>query len=708
MNDESKIPDRSANLAKGAKEKFREKLTKVFEAIEQGFDNQQVRAQDISDYWKMYNCELGQGQLYAGRNRLYAPIIYEAIQARSTRVVNQLFPQTGRHIECMSVDATIPRAALTMGEYYIDNMALREVIPSLFTSGDIEGQYNLYLSWQQGNRRTVSRINKKVELSPGIEVGKVIDTLEEDMPLGGPKVEVLSDTDVCILPATAASLDDALDSGGSVGIIRRWSKQQIKALIEDGTLDKDEGEKLIQNIDNFQGSINKDSAKQATSSVGIKQVGRGKWAQVFEIWTELELDEGVRLCQIFMSSKLKILMARRNPLWCDRCPLISVPVKRVFGSVKGQSLVSPVRALQYFANDVLNEGADSANFALLPIVFRDPAYITSPLILAPAAVWDVPPNSVSFGDLPPLWQTAMEVLSSIKAEIFQVLSVNPSMITQSARKKQSQAEVAQEQQIDVLTTSDTARILEEGVLTPLMNLVMDLDYQYRDHEITARAFGEMGMQANLESVPPFETRTRYMFRWVGIELSRGAQQMQQKIAAWNVIKSTPPQMYTGRQFDAVPFLMDLTENVFGARLGRLVFKDIRDQISVDPEKENEMLTLGHYVPVHPMDNAQEHMVAHKKSLESEGDVYGMKAAHMQEHTLVFMMQQQSQQNPQSQNSAGAQGAGPPQKPGQAQPGPRQGAQPGAQRPAQQPPGMIHKDQLGRIDPSVMPRGAEAA
>lgn len=693
--------DRSANLAKGASDKFRQKLTKIFDEFEKGFDAQQPRAQDINSYWDTYNCELGQGQLYAGRNRLYAPIVYEAVQARSSRIVNQLFPQTGRHIECMSTDATIPRAALTIGEYYIDNMDLREVIPSLFTSGDIEGQYNLYVSWQTGNRRTVSRVSKKVEASPGIEVGKVTDTLEEDKPLGSPKVEVLSDTDVCILPATSASLDDALDSGGGVAIIRRWSKQQIKALIKEEAVDKTEGDKLIESIDNYMGGSGKDSGKKPTSAVGIKQVGRGKWAQIYEIWTELELDEGVRLCQVFMADKLRILMCRRNPLWCDRCPLISVPVKRVFGSVKGQSLVSPVRALQYFANDVLNEGADSANFALLPITFRDPAYITSPLILAPGAIWDVPPNSVSFGELPPLWQTAMDVLSSIKAEIFQVLSVNPSMITQSSKKKQSQAEVAQEQQIDILTTADTARILEEGVLTPLINLVMDLDYQYRDHDITARAFGEMGMQANLESVPPFEIRTRYMFRWVGIESSRGAQQMQQKIAAWNVIKSTPPQMYTGRQFDAVPFLMDLTENVFGARLGRLVFKDIREQISIDPEKENEMLSFGHYVPVHPMDNAQEHMVSHKKSLESEGDAFGMKAAHMQEHTLIFMMQQQAQQNPQ-----GAQGAGPPGKPGRAQPGPRQGAQPGAQRPAQQPPGAIHRDQMGKTDPSVMPRDIE--
>lgn len=695
--------DRSANLAKNASDKFREKLRKVFDEVEKGFDAQNVRTEDIDSYWAMYNCELGQGQLYAGRNRLYAPIVYEAIQARSTRIVNQLFPTTGRHVECISTDQTVPRASLTVAEYYIDNMDLREVVPALFTSGDLEGQYNLYTSWQTGNRRTVSRISKKVEMAPGMPVGEVTDTLEEDTPLGSPKVEVLSDTDVCILPATSATLDDALDTGGYVGIVRRWSRQQVKTLIKEGAIDKTEGDKLVESMDNFTGETAKDSSKKPTSTVGIKQVGRGKWAQVYEIWTELELDEGVRLCQIFMASKLKILMCRRNPLWCDRCPLISVPVKRVFGAVKGQSLVSPVRALQYFANDVLNEGADSANFALLPITFRDPAYITSPLILAPGAIWDVPPNSVSFGELPPLWQTAMEVLGSIKAEIFQALSINPAMITQSARKKQSQAEVAQEQQIDILTTSDTARILEEGVLTPLMNLIMDLDYQYRDHDIMARAFGEMGMQANLESVPPFETRTRYMFRWVGIEATRSAQQMQQKIAAWNVIKSTPPQMYTGRQFDAVPFLMDLTENVFGARLGRLVFKDIRDQISVDPEKENAMLSIGHYVPVHPMDNAQEHMVAHKKSLKSEGDVFGMKAAHMQEHTLIFMTQQQAAQNPQGQGQQQG-GAKPPQS---GRPGMREGAIPGQSRPSQQPPGAIHRDQMGRSDPSVMPRDAEA-
>jgi hypothetical protein len=64
------------------------------------------------------------------------------------------------------------------------------------------------------------------------------------------------------------------------------------------------------------------------------------------------------------------------------------------------------------------------------------------------------------------------------------------------------------------------------------------------------------------------------------------------------------------------------------------------------------------------------------------------------------MQQQQQMQPPGQpgQQPGAPGGAPP---GGGQPQP--GAMPAGGRPAQQPPGAIHADQMGRGDPSVMPR-----
>ncbi|MCI0562378.1 MAG: hypothetical protein MN733_28160, partial [Nitrososphaera sp.] len=406
---------RSANLAKNDEE-IRDHLSRLYDDIEKGFQDQHDRANDIEAFWNIYNCKLDQGQLYSGRNRLYMPIVYEAIEARAARYVNQLFPESDRHIEAISTDSTLPRAAVAVCEHYIQNANLSEVMMSLCRSGDVEGQYNLYVSWEESHRHTVSRVSLPPEITQILPGAEALDILQSDEAGGAPKVEVLSDVDICILPATALSLDDALTTGGSVTIVRRWTKQQIENMASQGVLDEEEVETLVSSLDEFNDENLKDSTKATLRVAGIKKDGRGKYAQVFEIWTELEVREDEesesserRLCQVFMLAKDKILMARRNPLWCDRCPLLSVPVKREFGSVKGISMIKPVQRLQYLATDVLNEGADSANYSLLPITFRDPAYITSPLILSPGAVWDVPPGGAAFADMPPLWQHAMEI-----------------------------------------------------------------------------------------------------------------------------------------------------------------------------------------------------------------------------------------------------------------------------------------------------------
>jgi hypothetical protein len=692
---------RDANLAKG-NQKLTEKLSKIFTDIEKGFDQQQTRREDNSRYWDMYNCILGADQLYAGRNRLYAPFVYEAIEARSTRFTNQLFPVSDRHVEATSEDGMIPRASISMCEHYIHDTDLRQVIQTLIVAGDIEGQMSLYVDWYEASRRTARRAEVDVETGPGVSVGKTPDMVEEDEPVGGPRVELIFDADICVLPATSASVNDALCSGGHVAILRRWSKRQLEYMVDRGALDSAATKKIIKNIESYKDDSNtkKDPAKTNYAAAGIKKDGRGAYAHIYEIWTELEIDDEYRLCQVFMVANDKILMARRNPLWCDECPLLSVPVKRTLGSFKGMSQIAPVKKLQLFANDVFNEMADSANYTLLPITLRDPAYQTAPMILAPGAIWDVPPTGASFADMPPLWQHGADILQGIKAEIFQVLTVNAAMVpTQSTKKKLNQAEVAQEQQIDQLNTSDSTRVIKDGILNPLVNLFMALDYQYRDKAITVREYGEMGMKSEMERIPPFELQRRATFFWIGDEIIRSTQQVQQKVAFLNVMQNVPPDAIPHYQFTPEPILVDAVESIYGPRIARQALQSIRDLISVDPKVENQMLQLGHAVTVKPMDNPQEHIPAHQQSIQQEGDPFGQKQAHLIEHKIALqrqMMQQSAMQQGQQ--------PGKPGMPSQPQgPGARPGAMPSPGRPAQQPPGAIHQDRMSQSDPNAMPR-----
>ncbi len=685
--------ERGANLA--SNKDIKEKLNKLYLDVEKGYQNQTNRTSDQKDYWAMYRADLGQNQLFYGRNQLYAPLVFDAVTARATRFTNQLFPQNGRHIDCVSADGAIPRAAISVAEHHIDTARLRELAPAMFVAGDCEGQYNIYTEWKETKRYTTRRTKVEVEAEPGVTAGDVDDVETEETSDAGPMSELIPDCDVCVLPATAATIDDAISQGGSVTIIRRWNKYKIKQQIKDKNIDKKMGEALLEDMQQHEEGLYQNLKKGAINAAGIKKDGMGDWALVYETWTMLDVEKDEkRLCQVFMAGSDKPLMARRNPLWCDKLPLLSVPVKAQVGSFKGIPPIAQVASLQLYANDVLNEVADATNYALLPILKRDPEAATAPLVLSPGAIWDVAPGQVEPLQFPPVWEQGFSILSEIQTKIMQTLSVSPAMMTEApSRTKKNQAEIAQAQQVEMLTTADAVRVAEEGIFTPLIQLYMDLDYQYRNSKMLVRKFGEMGMQSSMEMAPPLQNGGNLQYRWIGVEATRSAQMIQQKIAALNMIRGLPPQMYPDYTFDAQPIILDLVESTFGAQQGRLVLKDMRSMMGVDPQVENGILDLGMNAPVHPMDNDMQHMQVHKQSIEQEGDLFGMKVIHMKQHEQAAMQKMQAQKAAMDPNG------------GQQQPGAPNPTQPGAQPMAPQgvqgPPGMIPQDQLR--DPAAMPR-----
>ena len=58
--------------------------------------------------------------------------------------------------------------------------------------------------------------------------------------------------------------------------------------------------------------------------------------------------------------------------------------------------------------------------------------------------------------------------------------------------------------MDILTTADAVTVLEEGILTPLVQRFMAYDHQFREDAITIKQFGEMGLKANMEEIPQIQ------------------------------------------------------------------------------------------------------------------------------------------------------------------------------------------------------------
>ena len=91
-------------------EDISEELLKVYTGIDKAFQDHADRINDTLDYWSVFNCEYGSKQYYNGNSNAYVPIVHDAIEARKTRFVNQVFPQSGRYVECDTDQDELPEA----------------------------------------------------------------------------------------------------------------------------------------------------------------------------------------------------------------------------------------------------------------------------------------------------------------------------------------------------------------------------------------------------------------------------------------------------------------------------------------------------------------------------------------------------------------------------------------------------------------------
>ena len=669
--------------------KIRDKLLQLFADVEKGFTDQKERIDDNLDYWDIYNNQLGPGQFYNGTSQIFVPITSGAVKARKTRFTNQIFPQVGRYVEVTTADGDIPHATMALMEHYVRRAKLRtQIVPALSIAGDVEGQMTIYVGWRETTRHTVTRETKPVEVA-GLEMkelGEVEDIREEDTPDAGPCVEIIPDADLLVLPVTVDSLEECLEQGGSVTVIRRWSKSRIRELIDEEEIVEDAGESLLEGMTIKEGpGKGGDTKKEIASAAGIRQAGSGFYAQIYETWTRIKVDDEKRLARAYYGGDDIILGCKLCPYWNDRIPVISGAVDKSPGVFKGKSLIADVMDLQIFANDTVNEGADTAHFSAMPIIMTDPAKNprTGTMILGLAALWETSPNDTKFAEFPPLWKDAFERVAAIKNQIFETLGVNPSMLPQqtgSKAGKRNQAEIAMEQQVDILTTADSVINIEEQILTPMLQRFAEYDHQFRDDDILIRSFGEMGLRARMEEIPPLQMNKRYEFRWFGVEAARNAQQVQQQIGWMNVAKGIPPAMIPGYKLNLAPLIVQITENILGPRLAPLVLEDLKAQLSVDPQVENGMLQGGFPVRVSPMDDDAKHIQVHQQ-LMAGGDPSGAVRVHIQMH----MMQMQAKAQAAAMQASG-------QQPGGGG-GPQPGASPGQPHAAKQPPGAIHSDRM---------------
>ncbi|MDE2343051.1 MAG: hypothetical protein KGL63_06610 [Betaproteobacteria bacterium] len=667
---------------------------KIYDNVVDAFEAKRDRDEAVKRYWDVYNCKLGDKQSYQGDHEIYIPVVRDAVEARSLRFTNALFPTNGRFVDCISTTDDKPFALEALINHYIRETRLRETCYSLARSGDVTGQYSLYVGWDKKKRKIMQRVEKpvRVKLDSGDEVSHETETYQDveevEVSSGLPDVWVIPDEDLAVLPATVDRIDDAEIVAVAMRVTADWLRERKDEWVPrhyKAAMDMLKGG--AGNQIGRKSNAEKDRAKEA----GVRSEKGVKTLLIYQIWCDLELD-GERVPAVATAfAPGQFLSIKKNPYWSKRFPVISAPLKKVAGSFWGISPVACVEQLQYQANDAVNMGMDAAQYALMPIVMTDP--LKNPrvgsMVLAMSAIWETNPADTEIVKFPPLWQDALGIIAATKAQIHESFGLNPAQMPMSGgpTRKPTQAQIAMEQQAALESTNDAVKSLESFVLTPLVQRIFEYDQQFRDDDMLIPQYGELGYEAQMDKVPPVQWGSRYTFLWAGLERNINIQRVQQMIAMMNVLRGIPPQQLNGRMIDIGPILDFAVDVTFGPRVAPKVLKDIRHQQTINPQIENEMMAQAMPATVNPADDDAAHIMAHHQAASMVGDPQGLFAAHMAQHQMQ-MQKKQAAMAPQG----GQQGV-----PGGAAPGvagtPKPGAVPAGPRQMKGPPGMIHPDQM---------------
>lgn len=677
--------------------KVQEQIAVLYSAVSKAFEDKKEQNDIIEECWDVYNCKVTSHQMYSGNSQVYVPLVRDSVNARETRFTNTLFPKSGRYCDVVSNDGRVPYDLIALLEYYCRTTCLRtNVVPALVRAGDISGQYSIYISWETTTRNIVSKKRIADDATPVDGEDEYDDIEYEEDEVGGPSVTVLDTRNLAILPTNV----DNIENAEIVAVLCHWSKAKLQKMVRDGLLEKKPVDILIANMNAKPSPGTPDTPKDAADFAGVSMGGKaGKLAKIYQVWSTLKIGKEYRRMVTHFAGQDNILGCKRNPYWSDRIPVITAPVEKVGDTIWGTSQVQPVCTLQYSANDIVNEGFDSAQYSLLPIVMTDP--LKNPrvgsMVMAMAAVWETSPNDTKFVEMPQLWRDAFQMVNACRDQIQQSLGVNPSMMPQGGTgKKPTQAQVAQEQQVALESTADSVTVIQEGILNELLRWFYELDYQFRTKAITVKKFGQVGMLADMQQVEPSQERQRLQFMWYGAESFKAAQEVQGMISWANVLRGMPPEMLNGRTLDLGPVLEYVSEVTFGPRVAPKVLIDERHKFSMSPMEEDALMDNLFPTQVHEGDEDMQHIQVHSKHFAATGGDMGdpqhLKRGHILEHIKQLKAK-----------AAKAQGAQqPPQQPGTpgAPPGqPQQGGQAQAPTGVQNPPGAIHPDQM----PTNMPR-----
>lgn len=615
-------------------------------------------------YYNIFKCVFDV-RYYNGSSEVYIPELRNKVEFYVSRLKKALFP-TDDVFEVEPVDPSSAGDSAVIQahmKWQIDKkIKVKAKISRFLRQLVMYGWAPVKCVWDYDTRKTYGQeiveeivkkyvrdpITNKKYLTP-IGNRKTLVEVEKDIVIkNNPTFDPIDIFHFYVYPYSANSIEEAY---GTVEIFR-------KSLVE---LRREEEKGLYLNTDRVTGDHGTspfswpDSARFSTQDLDNQDMKQIPYMTGVEYWgwfdwSKDEDGSDVRQSVITIDEGGEVLQLRKNPFYDQENPNLMARFTELENEVYPDGLIAPNAALSYFLNDIYAQTFDTIAYTLNPIVKYDPGAVVNmqSIAFAPGAMWAVSnPNDVVLDRPPDVSQAGFAAAAQIK----EIIGETPGTQNIPMTGRKAATHISAIQQEYSLPIIDLAENIEYQVMSPWLFKVYKRNQQFLNEIEIFMVAGKNGVK-NWKKMSPEMLVGDYAFFWRGsneaTNLHVKSRQMTEFLNAVAPFALIMEQQ--GARLDFPYIFKRIWREALGLDGEDRLIQQIETDVSIDPETENLLLSLGKYIPTSMNDNHEQHLQTHESLLNS-GNEYAVSTAmrHYQEHQLKF---QQMQQSMQQQGSSG--------------------------------------------------------
>jgi hypothetical protein len=605
----------------------------VIEMIRAARNGRRSKEEEWIEDLRLWSCQNSDSQMYIGRSNLIIPELHNQVETSVSQLQQALFPNAD-YLGVIPMKQTQEDDAEDIKAAVFHELDHKNNLPSLMER--FQRQKVLY------GTAFLKPVFEKQLKTVVARTEKGYNDFRQVPKFQGVKVHCMDTFRAYVYPETVVTAEEAL-----IAFDESFVPKHVLEDMDVYHVPSDLGEVHPDFMDvGWVDTVRMSIANLATASAHRKHA-----VLVTECWCDFDIVKGERVpCVITLANYSKVIRVQRNPFWHQSKPyIVGRYMKGPAGEFYGHSLPERMRSLQYMMTDLGNQTMDSLTYSLNPIALIDPGFAgdVNSFKLQPGAKWFASPQGVKFETFPDISATGFQGLQQIRGMIQQFSDNSPNIAPQLSGKVRSATQAATVQNQVSANMKALARSDEFEVLAPLADMTHWLLKQFQTEEYQIVVQGPEKGEWITKQINPEVLHKDCLLVWRGTEVAeKTAVRNQQLLSAYNMALQTSSLM--PGQIDMPKLLKEVMNEAFGLKdLG--IFIEDQKKKTIDPELENQSLSMGEEVEVHLGDNFEGHMETHRKGYQ-EAETPEARIAylrHMEKHEVQkkakdILQQQQAQ------------------------------------------------------------------